>query len=373
MTSNPQHPTPGTGESTEEAVPMEQDPGAPGAPGDLVRMGAWLDRVEDLMERVVAANDSATEHLSALTRHLTTPSGPGEGDERLAELLTRIESLQSQVQDLETAISRQSRVQFKANALLEGKGEEVARALDALREIATRRNEALESRRDAQTRRMAELRSEGRAELAADLLPVLDGIERALESGEALLERHRTAGSSGTRRGGLWGALARTLGGEPPPEKSTGSALAAWLEGLALGRDRCLTLLAGEGILPVPSLHLPFDPRFQVALATESREDVASGTVVRVLRTGYRRGKRPVRLAEVVVARAPEGAGEGDDEVTEPGAPDEVGGGEAEEDTTPRRGSNDEPQRGADRGRTGHRNRPGNDKLGPGHHPGGEA
>lgn len=293
-------------------------------------MDAWLDRVEDLLERVLAASDTAMEHLLALTRHLTTPSGPGEGDERIAELLARAESLQSQVQDLETAISRQSRVQFKTNALLEGKGEEVARALAALQEIATRRDEALESRRAAQTRRMAELRSEGRAELAADLLPVLDGIERALESGATLLERHRMAGTSGTRGRGLWGALARTLGGDPPPEESTGSALAAWLEGLALGRDRFLTLLASEGILPVSALHLPFDPRFQVALATESREDVASGTVVRVLRTGYRRGERPVRLAEVVVARAPEEAGNGEDE----------------EDTTPQPGRNDEERSG---------------------------
>jgi len=330
VTSSPHHPAPGTAGSTEKALRKEPDPEAPDAPGDRVRMDAWLDRVEDLLERVLAASDTAMEHLLALTRHLTTPSGPGEGDERIAELLARAESLQSQVQDLETAISRQSRVQFKTNALLEGKGEEVARALAALQEIATRRDEALESRRAAQTRRMAELRSEGRAELAADLLPVLDGIERALESGATLLERHRMAGTSGTRGRGLWGALARTLGGDPPPEESTGSALAAWLEGLALGRDRFLTLLASEGILPVSALHLPFDPRFQVALATESREDVASGTVVRVLRTGYRRGERPVRLAEVVVARAPEEAGSGEDE----------------EDTTPQPGRNDEERSG---------------------------
>jgi molecular chaperone GrpE (heat shock protein) len=347
VTSNPHDPAPGTAGFTEEALRVERGPGAPEAPGDRVRMGDWLDRVEDLLERVLAASDMAREHLLALTRHLTTPSGPGEGDERLAELLARAESLQSQVQDLEAAISRQSRVQFKANALLEGRGEEVARALAVLQEIATKRDEALESRRAAETRRMAELRSEGRAELAAELLPVLDGIERALESGEVLLERHRRASSSAARGRGLLGALVRTLGGEPPPEESTGSALEAWLEGLTLGRDRFLTLLAAEGIVPVPSLQLPFNPRFQVALATESREDVATGTVVRVLRTGYRRGERPVRLAEVVVARVPQDARVGDDDVMEPRAPEYAGSGGRAEGPTPQTRSNDEERSGS--------------------------
>ena len=83
-------------------------------------------------------------------------------------------------------------------------------------------------------------------------------------------------------------------------------ATTAWLQGLALVRDRFVSLLAGEGIQAIDALHQAFDPRLHVAVETETRSDVPPDTVVRVLRKGYRQSDRVLRYAEVVVARETE-------------------------------------------------------------------
>ena len=75
----------------------------------------------------------------------------------------------------------------------------------------------------------------------------------------------------------------------------------AWLQGLEMVRTRFLALLATADIYPIEAEGQPFDPRLHLAMATESRADVPDGTVVAVLRKGYRQRDRVLRYAEVAV------------------------------------------------------------------------
>jgi len=301
-----------------EAGETRSGAGEPAAEGLTLRLAMQLDRVEVQLERLLAGADASGEQVRALARHLTATGRATEAEERLAELLTRVESVQQSVEELTASVTRLGRVQFKANALLDGKAEETAQAVAVLQEIATRRDEVRQLRAAEEARRLAELRAQGRSELAAELLAIVDATERALESGAALLERQRVSGRRPAEPAGLWPGLRRLLLGESPArggaaaDAESSRALAAWLEGLLLGHERLLAVLAAEDIRPIEALDEAFDPRLHVAVATEPRDDVAPGTVVRVLRTGYRRGERPVRFAEVVVSRASHAAEKGE-------------------------------------------------------------
>lgn len=293
-------------------VPDPRDPSPASRAGEVALLSAQLDRIDAGVDRLLAEAEAAGEQVGALARHLTASQAAVGTHEGVAELLTRVESMDRQLEELAGAVTRLNRVQFKANALLEGKTQQVEQALEVLREIATRREDLAAARLTLDTERKAELRREGRAALATDLLPVLDGIERALESGATLLEQRRAAAGPAEESPGLLRVLWKALSGEPQSAGSGAEAggthpqdgIAAWLDGLALGRTRLLALLAAEDIRPIQALARIFDPRFHVAVATEERDDLPPGTVVDVLRPGYRRGERPVRFAEVVVSRA---------------------------------------------------------------------
>ena len=69
-------------------------------------------------------------------------------------------------------------------------------------------------------------------------------------------------------------------------------------------RTRFLALLATADIYPIQAEGQPFDPRLHLAMATESRAGVPDGTVVAVLRKGYRQRGRVLRYAEVAVNHA---------------------------------------------------------------------
>jgi molecular chaperone GrpE (heat shock protein) len=169
---------------------------------------------------------------------------------------------------------------------------------------------------------MIRQRAEARGELIADMLPALDGLERALDHGHLWLEQRRQQAVQAAHARvlnrpqpqGVWHKLRHALVGEPrsielpvvsgTADDNTADTLEAWLQGLELVRERFLSLLASEGIQPIPALGQPFDPRLHVAMETELRSDVSSGVIVKVLRKGYRQQDRVLRYAEVVVARA---------------------------------------------------------------------
>ena len=320
----------------------------PQAQQRLLQMDQRLARLHAQVEHLVGDATQAHSQLTALIHHVTDPHTLDGVQERLAELTSQVEAgreqldaltnqmadlaSRQQLAELATSVTRLGRTQFKSNALGESKEEQVERSLKTFQDMLTRREEHQDQVGLQHQERFDEARREARCELAADLLPSLDSVELALESGEALVRQQKQAiaawHESRARRNpqeqmppastGLWQKLRSKWTRRPvpvlpdaydPPSPSEAliempEAVEAWLQGLALVRDRFLGLLSAEGIEVIQALEAPFDPRLHVAVKTETRDDVPPNTIVRVLRKGYRQQHRVLRYAEVVVARA---------------------------------------------------------------------
>ena len=166
--------------------------------GYWVRLTGQMDRLQASLDEVLATTEAGSSQVEALLRHLTDPARSQAFDERLAGLLAGQEAGQEQWQalsnglnDLAQTVAKLSRTQFKSNTLAEMKDQHVATALGTLQDVAARREQLQEARTSVEQERMASLRVEARGEFAADLLPALDGLEMALQSGRDLLERRR--------------------------------------------------------------------------------------------------------------------------------------------------------------------------------------
>jgi molecular chaperone GrpE len=322
-----------------EAAPA----GAPPLPLEYwVRLTNQLDRLQATLDDVLTTSEAGRDQTVALLRHLTDPARERALDERLADLIAGQEAGQAEWQafadklagglnDLAQAMAKSNRTQFKSNTLAEMKDQQVTTALGALQEIAARREQAQEARAAHEQERAAALRAEARGEFAADFLPALDGLEMALESGRALLDRRRAAAATAAAeaarpieppsapRPTFWQRLAWALWGRglppgvaapsapaPAPRDEIIGALEAWLRGLEMVRTRFLGLLAAAAVYPIQAEGQPFDPRLHLALTIESRAGTPDGIVVAVLRKGYQQRGRVLRYAEVAVNRVAE-------------------------------------------------------------------
>jgi len=99
--------------------------------------------------------------------------------------------------------------------------------------------------------------------LVRELLPILDGLERALEAGE----QHEEA---------------------------------KLVDGVKLVENALRGALAKEGLVEI-STDGPFDPHVHEALLTQP-SDAGAGSVLEVVQRGYRLGDRVVRPARVIVS-----------------------------------------------------------------------
>ena len=271
---------------------------------------------------------SADNWLARLARRLGlarahVPAGVAEA---LAELqttvaaLTQVQSqtqttliaLQEAVEKLEKQQARAGKEQFKANALAETHLKNFKTALEQLREAENYRERELAHLRE----KLATARDDGRLEIIKGVLPVLDGLDEAIASGERLLKNKSQASNLHAKRPTSirqrLNAAAKILfappAAEPAPiETLSSEAVAAWLQGLTFVQDRLLAVLAAERVYPIETEDEPFDPHQHVAIETVVASDgVESGTIVRELRRGYALGETALRYAEVVVAREPE-------------------------------------------------------------------
>jgi len=316
--------------------------------GYWVRLTGQMDRLQASLDAVLATTEASGSQVEALLRHLTDPASGQAFDERLAGLLAGQEMGQEQWQtlasglnDLAQTVAKLNRTQFKSNTLAEMKDQHVATALGTLQDVAARREQMQEARTSVEQERVASLRVAARGEFAADLLPALDGLEMALQSGRDLLERRRAQQAEAVRsaqahsalaepppvRPGLWPRLAWALWGRglppgalpsrapatPPVRDELADAVMAWLQGLELVRTRFLALLATADIYPLEADGRLFDPRLHLAMETASRAELPDGAVVHVLRKGYRQRGRVLRYAEVTVNRVAEAEAPTDD------------------------------------------------------------
>jgi molecular chaperone GrpE len=108
--------------------------------------------------------------------------------------------------------------------------------------------------------------ADARSAIAAEWLPVVDNLDRALEHSQA------------------------------DPD--------VIIEGVRSVRDQALQVLAGLGYPRRDDVGASFDPARHDAVAVLSDPDVAAGTVIDVVRPGYGNGDHQLRPAQVVVAKA---------------------------------------------------------------------
>ncbi len=80
-----------------------------------------------------------------------------------------------------------------------------------------------------------------------------------------------------------------------------------WLEGLRLVQRKMESVLESEGVTRIEALGQPFAPSEHEAVLYEVSSDGAEeGTVVRVIREGYKLKGKAIRPAQVAVSKAPE-------------------------------------------------------------------
>src|SRR4051794_6464519 len=139
--------------------------------------------------------------------------------------------------------------------------------LDHLRRLAA----DFDNYKKRQARLAEQQTAQAGARILRGLLPVLDDLERSLD---ALAK----GGVDGTLRGGV---------------QLTARAL----------RD----VLLREGLAEITPDGEVFDPREHEALMAQPTAEVAEGTVLAVVQTGWRLGEQVIRPARVVVAAAAEG------------------------------------------------------------------
>ncbi|HEY7409400.1 MAG TPA: nucleotide exchange factor GrpE [Vicinamibacteria bacterium] len=151
--------------------------------------------------------------------------------------------------------------------------EALRRERDELKDSYLRKAADFDNYRKRAERERQQASAEAAAALMRDLVPTLDNLERALAA----------EGSESSLR-----------------------------EGVELTRRELLALLAARGVTVEDPLGQLFDPSRHQAFSQESAPGVPEGTVLEVLRKGYRLGDRLLRPAMVKVARGGDAGGAGE-------------------------------------------------------------
>ena len=135
---------------------------------------------------------------------------------------------------------------------------------DEYLDLARRAKADFENYRKRAAQQTADAAKRGKAELAKELLPAIDSLERALASSD-----------------------------------TDGDALA---KGVSLVRDQLLATLERAGVVAYDPAGEKFDPTWHEALSTRPEEGVDSGVVLETLDRGYRLDGQVLRPARVVVS-----------------------------------------------------------------------
>jgi molecular chaperone GrpE len=129
--------------------------------------------------------------------------------------------------------------------------------LDALRRLKAE----FENSRKRQERERTRILETASERLVAELLPVLDNLDRALEA-----------------EGDIH-------------------------EGVQAIRAQLVAALGKEGLLPVASDGQPFDPNVHEAVMSQPSDEYEEGTILQTFQRGYLLNGKPIRPAKVVVAK----------------------------------------------------------------------
>jgi molecular chaperone GrpE len=150
----------------------------------------------------------------------------------------------------------------------------LAAAVDELRDKFLRAVAESDNVRKRAEREVAEARAYGIANFARDTIGVADNLARALD------------------------AIA------PEARANADETLKALLDGVDLTRRELRNTLKKHGVRELDPKGEKFDPNFHQAMYEVPDPEVAAGTVVQVMQTGYAIGDRVLRPALVAVAKA---------------------------------------------------------------------
>ncbi len=174
--------------------------------------------------------------------------------------------------DLSEQVRKLAKTQFKTNTLQETQLTQQQEALASLQKSVEQQEKSL-AELSQQAVEAAQL------DLLKGLLPVLDSLDAAFESGRRQVLKR-------------------------PMPVETRQAIIAWLDGIRLARMRLLDLLKTYEVSPIPTTGERFDPNRHVAVATDSTGSAPDGAIVGEDRRGYMTPNKVIRFAEVVVARS---------------------------------------------------------------------
>ncbi|HTK36874.1 MAG TPA: nucleotide exchange factor GrpE [Pyrinomonadaceae bacterium] len=143
----------------------------------------------------------------------------------------------------------------------------------AVMEKAQQRIRDFENLKNRTERERQETFSNQMCNLATEMLPVLDNLNRALD-----------------------------FASEIPEQKS--DEFQHFFDGIVLVNQQLNEIFAGMGIVPIASVGERFDPHFHEAVATDDTTDFPQNTVTTELLRGYRIGNKVIRHSMVKVAAA---------------------------------------------------------------------
>ena len=163
----------------------------------------------------------------------------------------------------------------RLRAALEEANAEIARQAD----VAQRGQADLANARRRHEAERGAIRQQANSSLLAQLLPIVDELDLAV----AHLE------SGGESNGGAAGDVSRPAG--------------SWVEGVRLIQRKLAGFLEAQGVTRIEALGQPFNPELHEAVGIDAAGEAEPGSVVRVLRQGYRLHDRVVQAAQVVVGQ----------------------------------------------------------------------
>jgi molecular chaperone GrpE len=209
-------------------------------------------------QRDVRARDSATRDLgeeevveAELVEDEESSAGPGSPEDRESEAADQVE------RDLDQLNERRPQTPPP----------DLKRERDEYLELAQRTKADFENYRKRVAKETSEALARGKADLARQLLPAIDNLERALAAGE------------------------------------DASAHTALLEGVAMVRDELHDRLESAGVESFDPRGEKFDPQLHEALSTMPGEGTESGVVLETVEKGYRLNGQVLRAAKVVVSQ----------------------------------------------------------------------
>lgn len=156
--------------------------------------------------------------------------------------------------------------------------EQAAEQLTLLQDQVLRAQAEMENVRRRAARDVENAHKFALEKFTADLLPVLDSLEKAVEAG--------AAGDPGA----------------DPQEAAAGAVI----EGVELSLKLFVSTLEKSGVSQIDPLGEPFDPQLHEAMAMVPNPDAEPNSVLDVMQKGYSLNGRLVRAAKVIVVSAPE-------------------------------------------------------------------